>query len=176
MKRYPGLLICMLMGLVLMAGCGDNSSISSGGSEKNTGKTVSGSSAESSDWKPTLYETVNDLDGVVMTVKKETVSCTGLTVVFANSSKQQGIYGEYFCLEKKINGKWYQMPVIIDNYGFDDIGYELAAGDNREWTVEWDWLYGSLNAGEYRIVKDVLKLRSPGDHDTFYLAAEFAVS
>lgn len=177
MKRYPGYLICMVIGLVLIAGCGDDASrTSSRGTEKNTGETSSSSPAEINELKPTMYQVVNDLNGVVMTIKKETVSSTGLTVVFENSSSKQCIYGEYFCLEKNIDGGWYQVPIVIDNYGFDDIGYELAAGDNREWTVEWDWLYGSLKSGEYRLVKDVLDFRNTGEYDTYYLAAKFTVS
>lgn len=36
---------------------------------------------------------------------------------------------EFFLLEKKIYGKW---------------------------SIDWDWLYGSLDKGEYRIVKGIL--------------------
>jgi hypothetical protein len=41
--------------------------------------------------------------------------------------------------------------------------------------VDWEWLYGNLDNGEYRIVKNVLDFKAPGDFDTHYLAAEFRV-
>lgn len=157
----------------IFVGCGgyDNSNTAEGTENTNTRQ-----SSETIDWEPTTYETVNKFAGVTMTVKKGTVSSTGLTVAFENNSDKQCIYGEYFLLEKKINEKWYQIPVVIDgDYGFNDIGYDLASGKEGEWKVNWDWLYGSLDTGEYRIVKDILDFRNTGDYDKYYLAAEFII-
>ena len=129
-----------------------------------------------SDMEFTTYETVNNFTDVTMTVKEETISPTDLTVVFENNSDNHCIYGEFFALEKKIKGKWYQVPVTINgNYGFNDIGYELTSGEKEEFKVDWEWLYGSLDAGSYRIIKDILDFRSTGDFDEYYLAAEFTI-
>jgi len=49
-------------------------------------------------------------------------------------------------------------------------------GENEEWKVDWSWLYGSLDTGEYRIVKDILDFRKTGDYDKYYLAAVFLIS
>ena len=133
-------------------------------------------SGQSKDWKPTTHETVNDFAGVTMTVKEETVTLTGMTVEFENNSDSQCTYGEYYLLEKKINDIWYQVPVAIDgNYGFTSIGYDLDSGESRELKIDWDWLYGSLDTGEYRVVKDILKYNEPGIYDKYYLAAEFTI-
>lgn len=103
-----------------------------------------------------IYTYFVNFDDVTMTVEKGTITSTSLTVAFKNNSSSQCLYGEYFGLEKGINGIWYQVPVIIDgNYGFNDIGYKLASKEESEWTVDWEWLYGSLNTGKYRIVKDI---------------------
>lgn len=167
----------MVISLALLAECSTSgSSVSSVETENTLTKTISSQSADTTDWKPTLYETVNNFDGVTMTVKKETALSAKLTVIFKNNSSSQCIYGEYYCLEKKINGRWYQVPVVIDgSYGFNSIGYDLASGDDREWVADWDWLYGSLGAGEYRIVKDISDFRGTGDYDIYYLAAEFTI-
>ena len=128
------------------------------------------------DWNPSTYETINNLDGVTMTVKKGTTSPTGLTVVIENNSGSQCIYGEYFELEKKINESWYKVPVTIDgNYGFHSIGYDLSSGGSKEWEVDWNWLYGSLEPGKYRIIKDILHFQDTGEYDTYYLASEFTI-
>ena len=80
-----------------------------------------------------------------------------------NNSDKECIYGEFFLLEQKFNNSWYEVPVIIDgNYGFNSIGYELSPGDSGEWEIDWDWLYGSLEAGQYRIIKDILDFRDTG--------------
>ncbi len=173
MKKYLYLLFCMVITLTFLSGCGgyDNSNTTGGTENINTYQ-----SSETIDWEPTTYKIVNNFDGVAMAVKKGTVSSSGLTVAFENNSEKQCIYGEYFLLEKKINDKWYQVPVVIDgNYGFDGIGYELASGKEGEWEVNWNWLYGSLDTGKYRIVKEILDFRNTGDYDKYYLAAEFII-
>src|SRR5690625_5088371 len=101
-----------------------------------------------------------------MTVEDGTISSTGLTVIFENNSDKQCIYGDEFVLEKHIEKNWYQVPIALDDeYGFNDIGYDLPPGDVQEWTVDWEWLYGELASGEYRIVKDILDFRGAGDYD-----------
>ncbi|WP_431804550.1 immunoglobulin-like domain-containing protein [Halobacillus andaensis] len=111
-----------------------------------------------------------------MSVKEGTVSSTGLTVILENNSEKQCTYGEHFLLEKKMEGRWYQVPIALDgNYGFEDIGYDLDSSDSREWTVDWDWLYGGLEPGEYRIVKDILDFRKAGDYDKYHLSAKFTI-
>lgn|SRR5690625_3832930 len=132
-------------------------------------------SLETSELQPTQYDVVNNFEGVSMDIIKESVSPAGLTVIFTNNSENLGIYGDYFILEQKIEGTWYQVPTTVDEYGFDDIGYELAPSTSREFLINWDWLYGTLQVGEYRIIKDMLDFRGPGDFDKYYLAAKFAI-
>lgn len=80
-------------------------------------------------------------------------------------------------LEKKINGKWYKVPVTLDGeLAFPMIGYDLAPSDVNEWTVDWKIVYGNLDVGEYRIVKDVLDFRKSGDYDNYHLVAEFTIN
>ena len=159
MKKYMYMLTCVAISFILLVGCRKEDD-----------------SYKISDMELTTYETVNNFTDVSMTIKEETVSTTGLTVVFENNSDNRGIYGEFFSLEEKINNKWYQVPVTIDGYyGFNEIGYNLISGENEEFKVDWEWLYGSLNTGEYRIVKDILDFRNTGDFDRYYLAAEFTI-
>ncbi|WP_096154197.1 immunoglobulin-like domain-containing protein [Bacillus sp. FJAT-45066] len=161
MKRYLCLLFCIAISLTLLPGCGSSSN---------------GQSTEGTDWEPTIYETVNNIEGVSMIAKEGTVSSTGLTVIFENNSDKDCMYGEYFLLEKKIEGKWYQVPVALDGeYGFNSIGYDLPSSDVKEMPIDWEWLYGSLDTGEYRIVKDIIDFRKSGDYDKYLLIAEFKV-
>ncbi|PPA70746.1 immunoglobulin-like domain-containing protein [Jeotgalibacillus proteolyticus] len=159
MKKFLGLCIAAL--LTLLSACGIFSDDDAAGENER---------------EPSPYETVNNFDGVTMNVKEGTVSSTGLTIVFENSSDKQGTYGEHFSLEETIEGSWYKVPDIVDgDYAFTDIGFGFGPSAKSEWTVEWEWLYGGLEAGEYRIVKDVLDFREAGDYDTYYLAAEFII-
>ncbi len=156
MNKYLCFMVCIFLCAAFLAGCGQ-------------------ADAEES-WEPTDHNTVNNLEGLTMAVEEETVSPTGLTLTLVNNSDRQCIYGEYYVLEKKINQGWYQVPVVVEgDYGFVDIGYDLAPDVEKKWDVDWEWLYGSLDAGEYRIVKDILDFRGTGDYDIYYLAAEFDI-
>ena len=183
MKRHLSILACMAISSVLLIGC-SNASNSISKTVKETTPTensakeiVLSNSPDSTNWKPTNYKTVNNFNGVTMTLKKETLSGNGLTVIFQNKSDKLCTYGEHFWLEKKINGKWYQVPISIkDNYAFTDIGYDVASRHESEWKVNWNWLYGSLDTGEYRIIKDALDFRKTGDYSTYFLTTEFTIN
>ncbi len=124
--------------------------------------------------EPTIYEKVNTYSDVTMEVKKGSVSSSGLTVIFENRSTHEGVFSEDFVLEKRVHDEWGQVLVTIEgNYGFQDIGFQLDSGSQVEWTVDWTWLYGSLEQGEYRIIKNVLDFRKTGDFDEHHLTAEF---
>jgi len=178
MKKYQYLFVCMAICLAILSGYGNNGNSNPVVGTVNTvTETVSNQPAETTDLEPTIHETVNNFKGVIMSVKGGTASPTSLIIAFRNNSSSQCIYGECFWLEKKINGRWYQVPVVIDgNYAFNSIGHNLASGDYVEWAVDWDWLYGNLHTGEYRIVKDILDFRGSGDYVAYYLAAEFTIN
>lgn len=158
MKILLRLLFCSTISfLLLLAGCGSNNS------------------TKTTELEPTIHQSVNDLDGVTMSFKGETISSIGGTILLKNDTNKEYIYGQSFLLEKKINEFWYQVPITTKNYGFDAIGYELNASDFKEWTVDWDHIYGKLENGEYRMVKDILDMREQGDYDTYYLTVEFTI-
>ena len=77
MKKYLCLLVIMALSLFSATGCN-----------------------EVTDWEPTEYDNVNNVDGVLMTVKEESVSPTSLTVVLKNNSDIEYEYGSDFLLEK----------------------------------------------------------------------------
>lgn len=167
-KYLSGIFIVLLL---FLSGCGIEANLTkaseAGDMEVKT---------DSEDLQPTIYETVNDFEGVTMIAKEGTVSPTGMTVIFENQSNKQCVYGEDYLLEQKINGNWYQVPITFEgNYGFNDIGYELSPSDVQEFTVDWNWLYGELDQGEYRLVKSILDFRKSGDYDQYNLVAEFTI-
>lgn len=59
-----------------------------------------------------------------------------MTLQFKNQSDQQGTFSDDFLLERNIEGSWYQVPPIIDDHGFNDIGYELRPGEARELSLD----------------------------------------
>ncbi|MGD6894558.1 immunoglobulin-like domain-containing protein [Bacillus infantis] len=157
--RYIWFLLLMTISLTYMPGC------KSADSDQPV---------ESTDWKPTIYDTVDNFNGVTMTAKEGTVSRTGMTVILQNNSDKQCVYGEAYLLEKNIGGDWYQVPFAeAGDHAFPSIGYDLGPSDVKEWDVNWEQFYGDPGTGEYRIVKEVLDFREARDFDVYNLTAEF---
>lgn len=67
---------------------------------------------------------------------------------------------------------------MLDNK--HEIGWTLEAWiiekeSTTTWDVNWEWLYGELPSGEYRIGKEILNFRGTGDFDTEIVYAEFII-
>lgn len=128
------------------------------------------------DYKKVTYGHVSENNGGMFQVKDSTVTPTGLTVIFNNDSEQDGTYGEHFQLDRKVDGEWIEVPDILEgHFGFPDIGYELDPRATAELVVDWEWLYGSLEQGEYRIKKYVYFREEFGDYGRRDFAAPFEV-
>ena len=117
----------------------------------------------------------NDL--VTMTVKENTISKTGAEFILKSHTKieHEYTYGEYFKLERKKNEKWVDVKPIIKNFAFNLIGYTLLGNETKEISIKWEWLYGELPPGEYRITKSINYFRGSGDFDKYFISAEFSI-
>lgn len=116
-------------------------------------------------WRIFAYNE-NNLDGVSMTVKDVTAS--GCTVVFSNELDHELTYGEDFSLEKldPETKEWTYVPIVFEgDWGFNQVGYCLAAQSESTLAVDWSWLYGSVEPGTYRIVKSVLNDADAGEYE-----------
>lgn len=116
-------------------------------------------------------------DLVTMKVKEDTITSKSATFTLKSHKKDSlpYIYGEDYYIEKKENDDWSTLVPIIEDFGFNDIGFTLFGGDEREIEVVWEWLYGDLPIGEYRIVKSIFL---DSDIDTVgqnYIEAEFII-
>ena len=101
---------------------------------------------------------------VTMTISA--VTPTGATVTIQDSNPEPAVYGEWFQIQREKGGVWYEVKTKISNYGFNEIGW--LTDDNGQLTmdVNWEWLYGKLPAGHYRILKQA---------GTEIIGAEFTV-
>ena len=83
------------------------------------------------------------------------VSATGATVVIKDTNEEPYMYGSWYKIERETDGKWTEVKTVIDNYGFDLVGYLPDINGEVKFDVNWEWLYGQLPPGNYRIVKEV---------------------
>lgn len=122
-----------------------------------------------------IYDTVREymvnndktlFDGITMYIKDNTLTDIGCTVVIQDVNKDD-VFGSWYRIDKKIDEEWQELKPIIDNYGFDSMGYKVNDDGIIEFEINWEWLYGKLDDGEYRIIK-----RINGDR---YFSVEFLI-
>ena len=114
--------------------------------------------AEQSTYQPVAVDNV--------TISIADISATGATVVIQDSNELPYVYGEWYQIEMEKNGQWYPVKTLIRNYGFHEIGYLPDDHGQVEFTVNWEWLYGKLPAGNYRLLKQA---------GSSYISVEFRV-
>ena len=100
----------------------------------------------------------NDLNDLVnMQIKEGTLSKTGATIIINEDIDYDITYGEEFWLEKynSKNNSYEKLTMSGNNCGFNMIGYLVTPDNPLELTQDWSCLYGKLNKGSYRLVKNV---------------------
>ena len=112
--------------------------------------------------------------GVSMVVEK--VSPTGITVHFENydQTKDLVLFGgnDYF-LQEQVSGQWIDLPTLATPI-FTTEAYSLSSIARH--TIDWQWLYGRLRPGHYRIAKDVSVRDLYGSiHQNYVVYAEFDI-
>lgn len=83
------------------------------------------------------------------------ISSTGATVIITDTNEEPYTYGEWYKIEKEENGKWIELETKAKDYSFNDIGYLVDKNYKVKFIIDWEWLYGKLEIGSYRIVKKV---------------------
>lgn len=106
------------------------------------------------------------------------VTPTGLTLVCSRDggfTDAEIISGSWYTVEQREGDTWAELPYLLDNVGWTEEGWIIAPDTSTEWAVDWEWLYGELSAGEYRIGKEFMISHSPGDYEKTVLYAEFFI-
>lgn len=123
-------------------------------------------------------EKINQLAGVTMEIKENTLSNQGLTIVVNNKGEYDLTFGDYYYIEKEIDGNWHEVSYLEHEHeiGWHDIGYEVLANSSYEFEpTDWEWLYGILEEGKYRFVKDGIVGRGE-DIVRYYFGVEFSLT
>ena len=87
------------------------------------------------------------------------VTPTGLTLVCSRDggfTDAEIISGSWYTVEQREGDTWAELPYLLDNVGWTEEGWIIAPDTSTEWAVDWEWLYGELSAGEYRIGKEIV--------------------
>ena len=114
--------------------------------------------------------------GVTITAKD--VTPTGLTLVCTQSGGTptgELQTGSPFWLEGWIDGQWERLPLDDKRIVWTMEGWLIPKGRSVEWTVNWENIYYPLPDGHYRIGKEIMDFRGPGDFDEYACYAHFTV-
>ena len=117
-----------------------------------------------------------DTWGIRMTAVN--VAATGLTLrleQFGGSPTGELQTGERFSLEQNIDGQWEVVATKFLDFAWNDIAYSIPKNDVTELQVDWEWLYGEIPSGSYRISKQIDDVRAAGNFDSKDYYAEFVV-
>lgn len=111
------------------------------------------------------------INGVSMSLKDETLaSYTGATFILKNDNNIDMIYGDSYTIEVEKDGKWEKFDVEGD---FNDIAYNLKAKSSKEITINWENIYGKLEPGKYRLIKNISYEKEKDNYVDFSVNAEF---
>lgn len=117
--------------------------------------------------------------GLTLSVKDVTPS--GMTLVCTQSGGQfteefgSLITGESYYLVKIKNKRGKLVPTVIKDYGFNAIAYIVPLNTDTEFKIDWEWLYGELKPGTYRLVKGFTEMRENGNHIDAEYWVEFVI-
>jgi hypothetical protein len=126
-----------------------------------------------------FYESDSELEKLGLMVSAKHVSKTGVTLIFQqfDSSVQTELsFGKNMTVEKKMKSGWKEADIVADGKaGYNDAAHIINLDGTTEYQYDWKWLYGELDAGEYRISVPVTNRQSSGDDDSEVIYAHFLV-
>ena len=131
-----------------------------------------------SSYMPPEFMIFEETWGITLTA--ETVTPTSATIKCTQSGGEptgELHTGSWYILETwtQENG-WKEMPYIIDGeIGWEDIAWIIPMDGTCEWEINWEWLYGTIPAGKYRIGKELMDFRGTGDFDKAIYFVEFSI-
>lgn len=102
-----------------------------------------------------VYTDESFIDKYSLEVSAKNITSTSATLVFTRmdmSITDELSFGEEFTIDKKDEYEWTEVDTVIDgDYGFKSAAYTIAVEGSTEHDFDWEWLYGALEPGEYRI-------------------------
>ena len=125
-----------------------------------------------------IPESENESFGVFLDVRN--VTPTGLTAVIRRYERIEGL--ELTCEERytleRLEGdsRWAEVPQIAENPIYSDAVYFISNEEETEIGIDWEWLYGKLGPGTYRIRWSVYAYRDGQGNEEIPLKAQFLLA
>ncbi len=117
--------------------------------------------------------------GITLTAEDVTPAGLTLTCTQSGGSPTGRLQtGSYYSLEAQEGENWVSVEALPHDFevGWTDEAWLIPMEDTVQWTVDWEWLYGPLPAGTYRLGKEIIDFRDSGDFDKQMAYAQFTIS
>lgn len=113
----------------------------------------------------------------------EGVTSKGLTLIVTQSGGNPTgdlLTGEAYRLAVLSGDTWkiveeLPLPEGVDARCWHEIAYNIPKEDVTELEINWEWIFGELSSGTYRLMKDFMDFRGTANYDTFEYWVEFTV-
>ena len=115
------------------------------------------------------YTLTIELDG-------ESITNTGLSFTVSEDMENPNTYGEWYEIEKFVDNVWLKVSTI-NTCEFNDVGLQVDDDKSIVFNINWEYCYGALESGEYRIVKCFIPYleREATEEDREYFYVEFTI-
>ena len=108
----------------------------------------------------------------------ENVTSSGLTlVVTQDGSIPNGTLttGQPYFLQREENNNWIPLEPLLEAWGWTTEAWIISMNDTVRWDVSWEWLFGKLQPGHYRIGKDIYLETVSGNREQAVYYVEFEI-
>ena len=113
-----------------------------------------------------------------LTLSAKDVTPSGLTLVctqYGGEPSGDIMTGEDYYLTVWKKGHWRMVMPVIENYGWNSLAHWITKDNDTEFKIDWKWLYGELEPGTYRLVKEFMDFRKTADYDEAIYWVEFVI-
>ena len=108
----------------------------------------------------------------------ENVTSSGLTlVVTQDGSIPNGTLTtvQPYFLQREENNNWIPLEPLLEAWGWTTEAWIISMNDTVRWDVSWEWLFGKLQPGHYRIGKDIYLETVSGNREQAVYYVEFEI-
>ena len=110
--------------------------------------------------------------GITLSIKEGTLTKRGATLILKNNTDKSINYGDPYAIQIKQDNNWHDINLEI---AFNAPLWTLESNKVTELELNWEYSYGELSKGEYRIIKGIDIETKDGTLDEYYVAVEFDI-
>ncbi len=117
-------------------------------------------------------------DEVIFSLTDDPLTPTGAVFYYENTGNNTIFWGPEYTIQINKKGSWYDLSPIVENYDTEAYGIQLLPSTSFEEHIDWSFLYGKLQRGDYRILIEYQINSSTNNHtidQDCFMICEFSI-